>query len=783
LSDGRKPPGSLLVAVLGGLCGALLGALAFLMLWGFADPDAGFEGAQQILLESGFVAAPAGWFVVPAAVAGFLLVGSLVRNRLVASLFAGAARGAVVGAGAAAGALFGTVAYVGFWVANNPSHSLDAALTHAVGSFGDARDPYTLFLLAGTLAGTVGALYVAGKGLVRSAAKLMAGALVGGLAGLVIYSFAYVTVFYPGLPHGPEWVLHFAEAVYSFTPSELLLVGLAALAGAFLSRYSWRLYGVLTFVSLLFVVLGYAIYTVADTLPNVPPAHRPLSYLLFVCELASLGMVVLYSFYTIDVAARKHWRRTTDAVVFSPYYMPKVALQVPTYNEPFELVRDTLRSLLALDYPRDRMVIMVADDSTRAESSEPLRRFCEENGILYHHRAERGGYKAGALNALLAITPRDVNLIAVIDADYQVEPEYLKETVGYFIDADLGWLQTPQDYRNRHESFLTEQYYLADAYFYRTILPSRNEENSIIFCGTMGILRKRALVEVGGWNEKCITEDAELAVRLLNAGWRSLYVNKTYGRGLIPPTFEAYKKQHYRWAFGGGKILRAHWWRFLFGRFTFRQRLDYLIGTLNWLEGSFIFAIAVFVLYLGLADIAGSSVITHHANEILLVGLVPLFLLLDGLTRVHLVLRRAVNLGFGGTLRILGMWFSVKFSNMQAAWKAVLGFSIPFVRTPKAPSERIGRMAAVRLAVRITRLESTMAAFLILTSLGVLTRLLLPGSDAGGLVMTRMFLLFWLVYYATVFLAAPLYAYKSFSTLRPVPGTRAPEVTSKEATA
>jgi glycosyltransferase involved in cell wall biosynthesis len=449
--------------------------------------------------------------------------------------------------------------------------------------------------------------------------------------------------------------------------------------------------------------------------------------------------------------------------------MPKVALHVPTFNEPPELVLGTLRRLLALDYPADRFAILVGDDSTDPACSEPLREFCAQNGILYHQRGERRGFKAGALNALLRLTPPDTNLIAVVDADYDVDARFLRETVGYFVDPDLGWLQTPQDYRNRHASFLTEQYYLADAYFYRTILPSRNEENSIIFCGTMGILRRRAVLDVGGWGETYITEDAEISARLLNSGWTSLYVNKTYGHGLIPPTFEGYKRQHYRWAFGGGRILRGHAARFLFGRYTFRQRLDYLVGTLNWFEGAFIFAIACFVIFLGLADLAGSGVLTHHSNEVLLVGIVPLFLLLDGLTRVHLVLRRSVQLSFGGTVQMLGMWFSVKFSNMRAATLALLGFSIPFVRTSKDTPQRMTRGDAWRRALGLTRFESAMAVLLCLVAAGEVAKTLIVQQTEHYVAAGRVFMVFWLAYYALAFTAAPLYAFKSFATVETGP--------------
>lgn len=736
-------------------------------VWSLSHPGRPLEEAATQVLQGGPLGPAVAAYVLAGGLAGFLLLGLAVGNRLALRVLHAVGGALLMAAAGALGLLFGLGAYLLAWLMSNPGHGLGDALAHLQAAPANRRDPLGIFMLAGFLAGLVGTAVAAGRGAVRAGARVFAGALIGALAGLLIYSVAYVMVFYPVVPDRADYLLHIGQATYSGTPSEFLLVGLASACGALLSRYSWKLYGILTFVSLLFVVLGYVLYTLFQTLPGVPPQDAPFSLGLFAAELASLLMVLLYSFYTIDVAARKHWHRSTEEAAFSAYFLPKVAIHVPTFNEPPELVIDTLQRLQALDYPEDRFLIMVGDDSTEPESSRPLREFCLANGIEYIHRGDRRGYKAGALNALLRQTPSDANILAVVDADYQVEPEYLRETVGYFVDPDLGWLQTPQDYRNRDQSFLTEQYYLADAYFYRTILPSRNEENSIIFCGTMGMLRRRAVEEVGGWGEKYITEDAELSARLLNAGWKSLYVNKTFGRGLIPPTFEGYKRQHYRWAFGGGKILRGHFFRFLFGRYTFRQRLDYLVGTLNWFEGAFLFGIASMILFLGVADLAGSDVVTHHSSELLLVGLVPLFLLLDGLTRVHLVLRRSIHLTFGGTLRILGMWFSVKFSNMRAATKALLGFSIPFVRTPKAPGERMGRGASLAYAIRLTRFESTMAVLLLLTAIGQLAKLIVLASGPGALAAGRLFMVFWLMYYALVFTAAPLYAYKSFVTLQP----------------
>lgn len=168
-------------------------------------------------------------------------------------------------------------------------------------------------------------------------------------------------------------------------------------------------------------------------------------------------------------------------------------------------------------------------------------------------------------------------------------------------------------------------------------------------------------------------------------------MNKTYGRGLIPATFDGYKKQHHRWAFGGGQVLRGHFWSIFLGRFTRRQRFDYVLGNIHWFEGLFILTIALAILGMAWGDLLGFPILTHHSQEIMLIGLIPWFLLVDGFTRLHMVLRKSLALSFGGTLRVLGMWFAVKFSNSFAAFKGFLGFKMSFIRTPKAPPGQIGR--------------------------------------------------------------------------------------------
>jgi len=704
------------------------------------------------------------WYLVPGSCLGFLAFTSTptaaptirMRTSLV-SLFA------IVG-GAVAGGFLAGCGYLMLRMLGAPAANLGEALSQLGDAVNSPHDFLRAFLLAGAVCGFIATLYLRGGLLMHNVARLCTGLGIGALAGVVLYVFAYVLVNYPEFPTSSYYLVHFAEGIYSFSPIEFAFGVFGACVGAAMSRYSWRLYGIFALTALLAIVVGYLLYSLTATLPTVPSLKRPFAFGLFVAETFSLTMVLLYSFYTIDVATRKRWNRAPKATPFSKYYVPKIAFQVPTFNEPPELVIDSLKSLLTLDYPEDRILIMVGDDSTKPECSVPLRQFCEQNRIRYVHRTDRKGYKAGALNRLLKVTPEDVDLVAVIDADYQVVPEFLQETVGYFIDPELAWLQTPQDYRNEGQSFLTKHYYLADKYFYRTILPSRNEENSIIFCGTMGILRKQALVEVGGWGEDYITEDAELSVRLLTSGWHSLYVNKTYGRGLIPATFGGYKKQHYRWAFGGGQVMRGHFRDIFFGRLTGRQRFDYLVGNIHWFEGLFLLVIAFSLLVMGAGELLGYQISSHHANEILLIGLVPWFLLVDGFTRLHMVLRRHLRLSFGGTTRVLGMWMAVKFSNSFGALKGALGFKIPFVRTPKAPTRRLTSGEALRQAIKTTPFESSIAAVLTLIGLALVVHNWELSREAGGFVAARWLLSVWLVYYAVIFAAAPIYAYKSYTT-------------------
>lgn len=599
----------------------------------------------------------------------------------------------------------------------------------------------------------------------RHAGRVLFGLTAGAICGFITYWGGATLVAMSDLvAMPPDQVPHeFMRPFQTFTYWELVVVGIGAILGAIVGRYRWGGAGLLAYVGLVSMIGGYVVYALTVAMPQVPEDQRWLSYILLAAETTGLGLIVVFSFYSLDAATRMRWGRTASRLPFDPTYHPTVALMVPAFNEPPEMVEQTLLHLLDQDYPKEKLVVVLADDSTDAETRARLAAFCARSGAVYQRRPTREGFKAGAINYASERLPPEVEFISIIDADYWVAPEYVRSVVGYFMDTSLAWVQTPQDYRNVPESFLTKRYKDAEAYFYHAIMPSRNEHNAIIFCGTMGMIRRAALEDVGGFAEDQICEDAEISVRLAVHGWRSLYDARSFGKGLMPAVFDAYKKQFYRWAFGNVKMFFTHWWTILRSRMTKRQKYDYLASNLHWFDGFAMLTISFVLLYLGLGPVLGYDAVTHHQREVQLVGLIPFVLLVDSVMRLHLVLSRSGKFRVRDTFLVLGVWFAIKMTTMTAVARCMMGFKTPFVRTPKHPGHRLGRFHSFFRAIRLTKLETTMG-----TALIAVAALNVHHAHMMGKGLIHMLLSGWLVLYALFFLCAPIYAYLSYRTLKPM---------------
>src|SRR5579859_4931486 len=305
--------------------------------------------------------------------------------------------------------------------------------------------------------------------------------------------------------------------------------------------------------------------------------------------------------YQSDVLCRS--RRGRPLPKADPSYQPMVSLHIPAYNEPPELLIETIKAVERIDYP-DFEVVVIDNNTKDPAVWRPVEEYCRDRPrVKFVHVAPWPGYKAGACNlALRRYTDPRAEIIGLVDADDIVQPYYLRETAGYFSDPNVGFVQTFEGNRE----FEGSPYYTAcvDSYqsFYLSVMSSRNERDTVPFVGTMGLFRRSALVGIGGWNEWCISEDTEASLRVLKAGWSGLYIPRCFGRGIVPPTFGGLQTQRHRWCFGAMQILRLHWrslmpWdRSPDNHLSASQRRDYLTASLSWFRDLMMLGFALLLL-------------------------------------------------------------------------------------------------------------------------------------------------------------------------------------------
>jgi cellulose synthase/poly-beta-1,6-N-acetylglucosamine synthase-like glycosyltransferase len=239
---------------------------------------------------------------------------------------------------------------------------------------------------------------------------------------------------------------------------------------------------------------------------------------------------------------------------------PRVSIHVPCHAEPPDLVIRTLDRLGELEY--DNYEVLVIDNNTTdPELWMPVKEHCRRLGdqFRFFHVDGLTGAKAGALNWALPHSDPDAVLVGVVDADYHVEPEWLRETVCYFDDTQVGFVQAPHAYRDYETSLFKTSANWEYAVFFQTGMLTLNARGAGLTVGTMSLIRKRALIDAGGWAEWCLTEDSELSIRIHAIGYQSIYLTEPYGRGLVPDTFESYRRQRFRWTFGPVQEFRQHW--------------------------------------------------------------------------------------------------------------------------------------------------------------------------------------------------------------------------------
>jgi exo-beta-1,3-glucanase (GH17 family)/cellulose synthase/poly-beta-1,6-N-acetylglucosamine synthase-like glycosyltransferase len=361
---------------------------------------------------------------------------------------------------------------------------------------------------------------------------------------------------------------------------------------------------------------------------------------------------------------------------------PKVSIHIPAYREPPEMLKLTLDAVARLDYPNFECVVII-NNTPDPEFWQPIQDHCRALGerFIFIHAEKVEGFKAGALRIAMARTSADAEIIGIIDADYVVTPDWLKDLVPAFADPRVGLVQAPQDHRDGDRSLM--HYIMNGEYagFFDIGMVQRNEANAIIVHGTMCLIRRAAMDMAGGWAGDTICEDTDLGLAIIEQGWLTHYTNKRYGFGLLPDTYEAFKKQRHRWAYGGFQIVRKHWRRFLPGasRLTPDQKREFTMGWLNWLGAESLGVLVallnlVWVPIVAFADIA-------IPDKILTLPIIAAFVvsLLHFVTlyRLRVPVKTAQMLG----AMIAAM--SVQWTVCRAVANGLITEHLPFARTSK----------------------------------------------------------------------------------------------------
>jgi cellulose synthase/poly-beta-1,6-N-acetylglucosamine synthase-like glycosyltransferase len=424
------------------------------------------------------------------------------------------------------------------------------------------------------------------------------------------------------------------------------------------------------------------------------------NYFVFGSALAfTLGMTLLIPLVIIAMArigeiATIAFGRGPTRLIRSPTLppgdapAPKVSIHIPAYFERPEMLMETLNAVARLDYPNFECVVIINNTPDPA-FTDPIEAHCRVLGerFKFINAQKVVGFKAGALRIAMTQTAADAEIIGIIDADYVVHPDWLKDLVPAFADPRVGLVQAPQDHRDDRRSLM--HYIMNGEYagFFDIGMVERNETNSIIVHGTMCLIRRAAMDAVGGWSSDTICEDTDLGLSIVEAGWLTHYTNKRYGHGLLPDTYEAFKKQRHRWAYGGVQIVKKHWARFLPGksRLDPDQKREFALGWLNWLGAE---SLGVVVALLNIAWVPVVAFMGIAIPELILTLPIAAAFIVS-LMHFLVLYRLRVTIGPAQMLGAMVAAMSVQLTVARAVGTGLIKDHLPFTRTSKGGLSRM----------------------------------------------------------------------------------------------
>jgi len=383
----------------------------------------------------------------------------------------------------------------------------------------------------------------------------------------------------------------------------------------------------------------------------------------------------------------KHRRNRPHPISFEGA-LPRVTVQLPIYNEVY-VVERLLESVSRLDYPKHLLEIQVLDDSTdetRTKVEILVRRLAAAGvDIAYHHRTLRLGFKAGALEAGLAYAKGEY--IAIFDADFICPPEFLRRTLPYFRDADVGMVQTRWGHLNEGYSLLTRAQALQlDSHFILEQGGRCRSGRFFNFSGSAGIWRRAAIDQSGGWQHDTLTEDLDLSLRALLGGWRFVFLPDVISPAELPVEMSGYKSQQRRWAKGGIQTCCKLLPRIMRANIRPANKLEAFFHLTAYLNHPLGLILCLLMFPVTLIRGEGLGVISWNVTLFLLFSSMLSFSSFNMLAQRESRSDWAKNLKYLPLLLALGVGISV--NNTLGVIEALAGTANDFARTPKYGLEK-----------------------------------------------------------------------------------------------
>lgn len=412
-------------------------------------------------------------------------------------------------------------------------------------------------------------------------------------------------------------------------------------------------------------------------------------FLYFLCGLYALSMLFILLYSLAQGHLLFHFllaqKKPANSQVKPPSIWPKVTVQLPIFNEIF-VVERLIDACAKLNYPKELLQIQILDDSTDQTSDLIREKLSEYPGLdfQYLHRIDRQGFKAGALRD--GLQEASGEFVAIFDADFVPDPDFLTKTIPYFGLGKIGMVQTRWTHLNRTYSLLTHlQAFALDAHFFIEQMGRNHQGAFINFNGTGGIWRKTCILDAGNWHDDTLTEDLDLSYRAQRKGWEFVYRPEIESPAELPPIMSAIKSQQFRWTKGAAECAVKHAKALNRESHSFRVKLHSFAHLFNS-------AIFMAVLVAGLSSIgvwvAGEKgLVSEFWMQVSAISLIGFGLIATVYLISYFYGKRSFVQSALGVAWRLPLFFSVSMGlalhNSQAVWEGFSGKKSPFIRTPK----------------------------------------------------------------------------------------------------